>query len=295
MNYLTSSSIPQPSSSDRPGRRRDNETDTSVWIQWPPPQKKAQSLGRYVHIGGETAHPGQPQQSLPCSSGPSQLHSSSFYKRNHSCKLMHARLACERGRSGPRDWLSFPAAPYGISPSPHVLAQPDSSKGPRAQLTQSLVSCVEHLSFPHWVVASCGDHHQETLLIPWNNHWGRTAVLPEEWPNGYLWPPLAWEEPGIISALVWGLTCVLHFRHILMHLLFHGSAPAGPGERGQKQWRTGMCSMCSAISSVVLLKRETAAEQPHTVMCTAPICSSSSALPHPVPFHLLHPNLELSC
>ena len=109
---------------------------------------------------------GSSVQSLPCSSGPSQLHSSSFYKRNHSCKLMHARLACERGRSGPRDWLSFPAAPYGISPSPHVLAQPDSSKGPRAQLTQSLVSCVEHLSFPHWVVASCGDHHQETLLIP---------------------------------------------------------------------------------------------------------------------------------
>lgn len=53
----------------------------------------------------------------------------------------------------------FPPPQKAVSPSPHVVAQPDGGKGSAAQLAQSLVSHVEHLSFPSGVVASCGDRH----------------------------------------------------------------------------------------------------------------------------------------
>lgn len=115
--------------------------------------------------------------------------------------------AASAGGAGPAQEISHPFPPPRklVSPSPHVLAQPDGGKGPAAQLAQSLVLRVEHLSFPRRVVASCGDHRQKTLLTSLNafrlKEQLRTAILPEEWPARSRRPLLAWEEPGTISAL----------------------------------------------------------------------------------------------
>lgn len=165
---------------------------------------------------------------------------------------------CERGRSCPGDQPPVPTSPKGrYSPSPDVLAQPDGGKGAAAQLAQSLVSRVEHLSFPHGVVASCGDHRQETLLTSLNalrlKEQLRTAVLPEERPDTSWWPPLAWEEPGTISALelhARGLTCALGCQHLLLHPLFHGPAAQQILARGDGGSREPGCGTRAVRSSV---------------------------------------------
>lgn len=143
------------------------------------------------------------------------------------------RSAASVRGAGPAQEISHPFPPPRklVSPSPHVLAQPDGGKGAVAQLAQSLVSRVEHLSFLHGVVASCGHHRQETLLTSLSafrlTEQLRTAILPEERLDRSQWPPLAWEEPGTISALephARGPTCALGCRHLLLHPLLHGPA-----------------------------------------------------------------------
>lgn len=160
------------------------------------------------------------------------------------------RSAASVRGAGPAQQISHPFPPPRklVSPSPHVLAQPDGGKGTAAQLAQSLVSHVEHLSFPHGVMASCGDHRQKTLLTSLNafrlQEQLRTAVLPEEWLDRSRQPLLTWEEPGTIVALqphAQGLTCVLGCRHLLLHPLLHGPVAqqilargdAGSGEPGR--------------------------------------------------------------
>lgn len=185
----------------------------------------------------------------------------------------------------------FPPPRKAVSPSPHVLAQPDGGKGAAAQLAQSLVSRVEHLSFPHGVVASCGDHRQETLLTSLNalrlKEQLRTAVLPEERPDTSWWPPLAWEEPGTISALelhARGLTCALGCQHLLLHPLFHGPAAQQILARGDGGSGEPGCGTQAVRSSVFYSFKENwrAAGQPY-LCCTlcALIPSSTPAVPSP--------------
>lgn len=47
----------------------------------------------YIRSGGERLHPGQPQQSLPCSSGPSPLRVSSSWETNQGCQARCARVS----------------------------------------------------------------------------------------------------------------------------------------------------------------------------------------------------------
>ena len=173
------------------------------------------------------------------------MHPTSLAARFAPCSgdagtLPGRQLCPERGWSCLGARPPLPTSPKGSrGPLPHVLAQPNGGEGAAAQLAQSLVSRVEHLSFPRGVVASCGDCRQETLLTSPSalrlREQLRPASLLEEQPHRSRWPPLAWEEPGKISALeprARGLTCVLGCQHLLLHLLLHGPAAQQSLARG---------------------------------------------------------------
>lgn len=147
-----------------------------------------------------------------CSLHPTNLAARFALCLGHAGVLWSRQLHCAasaRG-AGPAQGIipPSPAPRKAVSPSPHVLAQPDRSKGAAAQLAQRLVSRVEQLSFPHGLVASCGDHRQETLQTSLNalrlHKQLRTAVL---WGNGQTGPHgLLWPRGGTRRSQLWRCT-----------------------------------------------------------------------------------------